>query len=272
MDLSTQQKTVFLETLWEFYAGHGRHDLPWRVTGVGGSLEAYNIMVSELMLQQTQVSRVIPKYHAFLGQFPTVQVLASAELGEVLRSWQGLGYNRRAKFLWQAAKMVDNLKHFPDTSVELVRLPGVGVNTAGAILAYAYNFPALFVETNVRTVYIYHFLQGRDDVHDSEITSLLAQTLDREQPREFYWALMDYGSYLKTVHGNPNRASKHYVKQSKFHGSRRQLRGQVIRLLGATRMSSAELQAVIPDERLTGVLEELLAEGLIGLKAGIYTL
>jgi len=272
MDLTTQAKQTFLETLWDFYGQHARNDLPWRQPEPNGSFDPYKIMVSELMLQQTQVTRVIPKYLAFIQQFPNAEALAAADLGEVLRAWQGLGYNRRAKFLWQAAQIVDNLKHFPDTAQELITLPGIGVNTAGAILAYAHNQPVVFVETNVRTVYIHHFFADRADIADKEIITLVEQTLDHENPREFYWALMDYGSHLKATIGNLNKASKHYAKQSTFHGSRRQVRGQVIRLLGNARLSLAELQAAVPDERLKMVLEDLVSEGLIRRRDGGYSL
>jgi A/G-specific adenine glycosylase len=271
MDLSQQQRDEFSETLWSFYSRAGR-DLPWRIPSLDGEFKPYEIMVSELMLQQTQVSRVMPKYHEFLARFPTVQVLADADLGEVLRMWQGLGYNRRAKFLWQAAQQVAVLGKFPDTLVELVKLPGIGINTAGAILAYAYNQPSLFIETNVRTVYIHQFFPDEHEVTDKQLLSLLEQTIDQEHPREFYWALMDYGSHLKATIGNPNRVSKHYTKQSKFDGSRRQLRGQVIRTLGADSYEIAELRSAIADERLDAVLEDLIVEGMVHVQDGMYTL
>lgn len=299
MKLSESQRAAFLEVLWEHYATAGRGSLPWRVPEADGSFDPYKIMVSELMLQQTQVSRVIPKYEAFLSSFPTVKVLASTSLGEVLRAWQGLGYNRRAKFLWQAAQIVDNLNYFPDTPEELVRLPGVGKNTAGAILAYAFNQPTLFVETNVRTVYIHHFFADKQEVDDKEILNVLRQTVPwgegkekpetlalqkpgamrktvglshGEPPREFYWALMDYGSHLKTKVGNVNKASKHYVKQSAFHGSRRQVRGHVLRVLQTGSKSVTELAQHIPDERLQTVLDELVTEHLIVQKHKRYSL
>jgi len=263
MDLTHHQQKQFLETLWNYYAEFGRFELPWRICEPDGRFDPYKIMVSELMLQQTQVGRVIPKYQEFLAEFPTVHNLAQAELGDVLRAWQGLGYNRRAKYLWQAAQIVDNLKHFPETVPELVKLPGVGVNTAGAIVAYAYNSPVVFIETNVRTVYIHHFFADRMGVADKEIIDLAAQTLNHEHPREFYWALMDYGSHLKTTIGNANKASKHYVKQSRFVGSRRQVRGQIIKLLGSVPQTLPVLQQVIQDERLPEVLSELVSEGLV---------
>lgn len=271
MELSRQQRSEFWETLWSFYTRQGRN-LSWRQPEPDGSFDPYKIMVSELMLQQTQVARVIPKYQAFLERFPDAPVLARAELGDVLRTWQGLGYNRRAKFLWQAAQVIAQLGIFPNTQDKLVKLPGIGPNTAGAILAYAYNQPAVFIETNVRSVYIHHFFQDKVDVSDKEILALLTQTLDREHPREFYWVLMDYGSHLKAMSGNPNRASKHYTKQSVFKGSRRQIRGSVIRALSGGTQTMAELTAIITDERLESILNDLVAEGLVQISRSGYSL
>src|ERR1700757_4849513 len=167
-------------------------DMLWR-----RDTRAYYVLVSELMLQQTQVDRVIPKFEAFVRAFPDEQKLADATLGDVLRLWQGLGYNRRAKFLHEAAKRIVELGSFPSDEAELMALPGVGKNTAGAIVAYAFNKPALFIETNVRAVYIHHFFASHELVDDRDIRELLEKTIDRKHPREFYWALMDYGNYLK---------------------------------------------------------------------------
>lgn len=269
--MTDDDKRLFLETLRDFYAQHGR-DLPWRIPEPNGSFNPYKIIVSELMLQQTQVIRVIPKYYDFLERFPTVQILAQSDLGDVLRAWQGLGYNRRAKFLHGAAKIICELGRFPDTFPGLVQLPGIGANTAGAILAYAYNQPALFVETNVRTVYIHHFFADESDISDKTILSLLEQTLDREHPREFYWALMDYGSHLKASVGNLSKASKHYAKQSQFSGSRRQVRGQIIRLLSRGGHTLDQLHAAVVDDRLEDVLQGLVAEGLVRLGGDSYSL
>lgn len=264
----------FSETLWDFYAKHGRHDLPWRQALPGGGFDPYAIMVSELMLQQTQVSRVIPKFEMFMQTFPTVQRLAAAPLAEVLIAWSGLGYNRRAKFLWQAAQLVcDEFDgQLPTTPKELVQLPGVGSNTAGAIVTYAFNQPVLFIETNIRTVYIHHFFHDATDVPDAAILELLEQTLDHEQPREFYWALMDYGSFLKQTVGNVSRYSRSYAKQSTFEGSRRQIRGQVLKLLAGGPQSPKALAQQLPDERLPAVLADLLTEGLIRQQSDQFTL
>lgn len=251
----------FQTAVWDYYHTHGRHDLPWRV----GELDPYHVLVSELMLQQTQVARVIPKYHEFLDQFPAVESLAAAQLGDVLRAWSGLGYNRRAKFLHQAAQIIMQKfgGKFPEDIAELTSLPGVGTNTAGAIKAYAFNQPVAFIETNIRTVYFHHFFLDRTEIPDKQVLELVGQTLDTVHPREWYWALMDYGAYLKRTVGALNHQSKTYTKQSKFEGSRRQVRGRILRALGEEPKTNTALAKLIPDERLESVLSELLAEGLV---------
>ena len=267
--ISRDEKDSFVEQVWTHYHQHGRHDLPWRQSDVNALFDPYEILVSELMLQQTQVARVIPKYNSFLQRFPTVEMLAQATLGEVLQAWQGLGYNRRAKYLWQTAQMVYTRGSFPKTQAELIKLPGVGVNTAGAILAYAFNEPTIFIETNIRTVYIHHFFKDQENVPDKAILELVAQTLDAEHPREYYGALMDYGTWLKT-HVRTNHQSKQYALQSKFEGSKRKIRGQVIRELTAKDMTKFELHAIIRDERLDSVLAELVNEEMIVKKHTKY--
>lgn len=271
MQLSEHEKQQFLETVWQYYNRAGRHDLPWRLPEPDEMFDPYKILVSELMLQQTQVSRVIPKYNAFIERFPTAESLASASLADVLVAWQGLGYNRRAKFLWQAAAILKAWGNFPTDAMEITKLPGVGSNTAGAVVAYAFNQPVVFVETNVRTVYIHHFARDDQNISDTFIRDLVGQTLDREQPREFYWAIMDYGSNLKTLVRN-NHQSKQYTKQSRFEGSRRQVRGAILRELGNVAQPFDMLRASISDDRLAAVLRELASEGLIHEKQGIYYL
>lgn len=264
MKLTETQVADFQQAVLAHYDQHARHSLPWRIPEADGSFDAYKIWVSELMLQQTQVGRVIPKYEAFLARFPTVQTLAAAELGEVLIAWQGLGYNRRAKFLWQAAQQV--VQHHggevPATLAELVSLPGIGHNTAGAILAYAFNQPVVFVETNIRTVYFHHFFNDETDISDKQLLPLIEQTMTTE-PRDFYWALMDYGSYLKKQGQGKIAKSKHYSKQSAFEGSARQLRGRVLRLLAGGPMPAAELAEILADTRSEQIIEQLKQEGFI---------
>lgn len=234
-------------------------DMPWREDTRG-----YYVLVSELMLQQTQVARVIPKFEAFIEAFPDEQALAAAPLAEVLTLWQGLGYNRRAKFLHEAVIAIAERGSFPDTYQELIKLPGVGKNTAGAILAYSFNQPSIFIETNIRTVYIHHYFADNFDVDDTMIVEELEATLDREHPREFYWALMDYGSHLKANGVRNNSSSRHYKKQSPLAGSVREVRGQIIRILTKGGMTEAELQQHITfDERYQVARDGLITDGLI---------
>lgn len=248
--------------------------MPWRLPTSDGTFNPYKIMVSELMLQQTQVPRVIPKYHEFVAKFPDAPSLAKASLGEVLKAWSGLGYNRRAKFLWQAAQhIVDGLDgKFPRTSEGLVVLPGVGKNTAGAIMAYAYNAPVVFIETNIRTVFIHHFFSGQTDVADKDIATKVAETLMANNAREWYWALMDYGTYIKQTVGNVSRVSKTYKKQSAFHGSKRQIRGLFIRELAKGPKTETMLLELAADDRAVTVLQELAAEHMIMYQNGEYKL
>jgi A/G-specific adenine glycosylase len=265
LEIDKTARREFQTEVWDYYHEYGRANLPWRRPEADGNFSAYKIIVSELMLQQTQVGRVIPKYQAFLERFPDVQSLAKAEQGDVLRAWSGLGYNRRAKFLHQAAKQVvdEYGGRFPNDNAALTNLPGIGHATGSAILAYAFNQPVSFIETNIRTVYIHHFFNDSTDISDKSLRPIIDQTVDREHPREWYWALMDYGTYLKRTVGNLNKLSITYNRQSRFEGSPRQIRGQVIRLLGVKPRRLTELHHEIDDERLDGVVTELVREGLV---------
>ncbi len=264
----------FIAAVWEYYRQHGRHALPWRLPEPDGSFDPYKILVSEVMLQQTQVPRVVPKYTEFLWRFPDIRTLGSAPLGDVLIAWQSLGYNRRAKYLWQAAQAT--IRQFggvlPNDQAALESLPGIGANTAGAIRAYAYNEPAVFIETNIRTAYINHFFSDQVHVPDHAIREVLVETLDTRHPREWYWALMDFGSHLKGTVGNASRASKSYTRQSPFDGSLRQIRGRVLALLSGGPKDVDDLLGGLADERSERVLRDLAAEGLIQKTAGKYRL
>lgn len=256
----------FRRLVLDWYQENGRHDLEWRL-----DLRPYSILVSEIMLQQTQVDRVRSKYREFMLTFPKESYLAAADLGTVLRYWQGLGYNRRAKHLWEATKQVVELGYFPETVEELRRLPGVGPYTAGAIAAFAYNQPVVMIETNVRTVLLHHFFPDEIGVDDVDLLPLLQENLDTEHPREWYWALMDYGSHLKSTVGNANTRSKQYVKQSKFIGSKRQMRGAILRALaeGAKTRSELDMQ-FIGSSHYRSAIEALVKEGMIQADDGRY--
>lgn len=235
--------------------------MPWRE-----DTRPYYVLVSELMLQQTQVSRVIPKFDAFIVRFPDETSLASASLAEVVQLWQGLGYNRRAKFLHLAAQMIVHEFEgvFPASVADILRLPGVGKNTAGAILAYAFNTPAVFVETNVRTVYIHHFFADNFSVTDKEIEELVEATIDRENPRRFYQNLMDYGTWLKASGVRNIAQSHHYRKQPPLKGSVREIRGQIVALLAGGELSETSLRQALPhDERYAVALAGLIRDGLV---------
>ncbi len=270
---SSRKQKQFQQTVWSFYEAQGRHHLPWRTT-----TNPYRILVSEIMLQQTQVDRVIPKYRAFMKLFPSVSVLAAAPLGDVLRAWQGLGYNRRAKLLWECAKVVKETPggRFPRTYEGLKALPGIGPYTAGAVMAFAYNEAVPLIETNVRTVYLHHFWpHDATDVTDTEILELVAATLPKENVRAWYAAIMDYGSYLKKTVGNHNVRTKSYTIQSTFKGSDRQIRGAILRALAITPLTRPALQkelSAFSDLRVDAQLEALVHEGMVTKVGHCYTL
>jgi A/G-specific adenine glycosylase len=233
--------------------------------------------VSEIMLQQTQVSRVNEKYKEFIAAFPTVEALARAPLSDVLRVWQGLGYNRRAKFLKQTAEVIMSAHagDFPQTIEKLSRLPGIGKATAAAVLTYAFNKPIPYLETNIRTILIFHFFPRKKKIHDKELFPLAEQLLDRKNPREWHWALMDYGTYVKKLRGNFSQRSSLYTKQSKFEGSRRQKRSRIIKILLLLKKASAQelvKQTGIDSTLLEELLRELEKEAMIERQNKFYQL
>lgn len=253
---TTGQIITFRKNVWRYYRQHGRK-MPWR-----DDHGFYAVLVSELMLQQTQVARVIPKFHEFMQRFPTLEKLAGAPLADVLIAWQGLGYNRRAKYLHEAARMIAQ-EGIPQSREALIALPGIGANTAGAIMAYAYNQPVVFVETNIRTVYIHEFFHGESGVDDKDIIEAVRQTLDTDRPREWYWALMDYGAHLKSRSLGSITSSRHYTKQAKFDGSLRQARGSIVRQLAKGPCGIEPLKSSIGghfDQAYHGLIRDGLVE------------
>lgn len=259
----------FQEIIWDHYRVHKR-SFPWRETH-----DPYRILVSEIMLQQTQTDRVVPKYEAFLQAFPTAQDLAKAPPAEVLRLWQGLGYNRRALNLQRAAQTVigEYGGVFPESPLELQRLPGLGPYTAGAVAAFAFNRPVAIIETNIRRIYLHFFFPDAEEVSDKDLMPLIEETVDQKNPREWYYALMDYGSQLPKKVANPNRRSKHYTVQSKFAGSIRQARGRILALLLETgRQSRDQLGAAtsLEPEKIDTALQGLLKDGLLTDTEGLY--
>ena len=264
-------------------------DLPWRRTH-----DPYGIWVSEVMLQQTQVARVDGRWQRWLARFPSIDALANAEVADVLEEWQGMGYNRRALSLRAAAQaMVDGGGEMPSDERELVALPGIGPATAAGIRAFAFDLPATYLETNVRAVFLHELFSDAEDVPDSALLPLVRETCPKDasnpddDPRTWYYALLDYGAHLKRTVPNPSRRSRSHVRQSRFEGSHRQKRAGVVRLLLEARqldggltpdqvidgLSQAEVAAgrEMPDPReVLGILDELAAEGFCSLERGTW--
>ncbi len=257
----TKNDTVFIQSVLTHYKLHGRHDLVWRK-----KISAYRILVSEIMLQQTQVSRVVPKFELWMKRYPTLSALSKASLTDILKLWQGLGYQRRAKALFEVAQTT---RVIPKAYEELLTLKGIGPYTASAVCAFAYNiFPEKLLETNIRTALIEAFHQSATKVHDG----LLYDDLNRlnHHPlvqsigaREWYYALMDYGAYLKTLRVSHNSKSAHYTKQTPYEGSARQFRAKVL-------FAITHREKLPHDERLESIISQLTKEGYIVKKGKGY--
>lgn len=267
--LSPESIREFQNTIYANYRESGR-SFPWRETN-----DPYCILVSEIMLQQTQTDRVVPKYLEWLDRFPTLKSLAEAPFQAVLERWIGLGYNRRARYLQEACKMIaqEYEGEFPHEANELERLPGIGKYTSAAVSTFAFGIPNAFIETNIRAVFLFFFFKDEIDVHDSDIMVAVDAAMDRADPRAWYYALMDYGASLKKTVVNPNRKSRHYTKQSRFSGSLREARGAIIRHLG--KRGDAELRSIaategLPVERIAEAAQSLVSEGMVAETDGIY--
>lgn len=271
----------FIRTVW--CEGERRHrDLPWRYID-----DPYAVLVSEIMLQQTQVARVEKFWRRFLELFPTIDALAAADVALVLESWQGLGYNRRALALKRTAEYCS--EHYagmlPEDRQDLLALPGIGPATAGGVEAFAFQRPTLYLETNVRTVFLHELFPGEEGVSDKQLEPLVIETCSKEDPRGWYYALLDYGAYLKSIMPNPSRRSKHYTRQSTFEGSKRQKRAELVRIVLANPDITLEQAKVYLDEfeaskgrgeveeaLFTTLVEELATEGFFTLDPATNTL
>lgn len=265
-------------------------DLPWRRTR-----DPYQVWVSEAMLQQTQTTRVDGRWQRWLQRFPTVMDLAAAEPADVLDEWQGLGYNRRALALHRAAKaLAEGGGTVPSDARELQALPGVGPATAAGIRAFAFDLHAVYLETNVRAVLLYELFPDRDDVADRELVGIVDATCPADasdpsdDPRTWYYALLDYGAHLKRTVPNPSRRSRSHVRQSRFEGSHRQKRAAALRVLLAHRTQGAagvdlgtvheELDAMereagrtpLGADEVRALLDELASEGFCRREGGLW--
>jgi len=269
--LSPEEIARFREAVYSHYRKHRRR-FPWRET-----TDPYCILVSEVMLQQTGVERVMVYYPPFISSFPGFSPLAEAPLADVLRAWKGLGYNRRALNLHKTARIVTS-EHggmLPAEEKDLLSLPGIGKATAASIRAFAYNMPSVFIETNIRRLFLHWFFPSGDRIPDSRILPLVRATLDRENPRDWYYALMDFGARLRSVVPDPNQRSAHYHRQAPFRGSDREIRGRIISVLlrsGCVDQSDLPAEVEAEGDRVRAICDRMAAEGLIIKEGGRFRL
>jgi A/G-specific adenine glycosylase len=267
---SAARLDAFRAEVWAHYRAE-RREMPWRDLD-----DPYAVLVSEVMLQQTQVARVMQRWPEWMAAFPTVSALAVAPLPAVLERWQGLGYNRRALALKRAAEIA--LERFggslPGDEALLRTLPGVGSTTAAAVVNYAFRLPSPFIETNVRAVFLHRFFADAEDVPDSALRPLVEATWDRADPRGWGYALMDYGVHLKRTLPNPSRRSRHHSRQSPFEGSKRQRRARLLReVLSEPGGESTDYASALglAQAEATALLEELAGEGLVAESGGRWS-
>ncbi len=261
---------AFIAFIMDFYRAHGR-GFVWRETS-----DPYHVLLSEMMLQQTQTSRVLPKYELFLSLWPTLEELAVSALDELLYHWKGLGYNRRALNLRKCA-IISNQWGWtlPREQEQLRSLPGVGKATAAAIGAFSFQERTIYLETNIRRVILSCFFPEEDQVKDKELEKVLENLILRvDDPKHWYYALMDYGVLLKYLLPNANIRSAHYAKQAKFKNSNRQIRGQLIHLLSETgakeKRDILTILSHFEEERVSYCLVQLQKEGFVEEKSEVY--
>ncbi len=313
MRTNPERLKIFQREIWSYHRKN-RREMPWRK-----DTRPYYVVVSEIMLQQTQVDRVRVKFASFVERFPDWKSLARASTREVLAEWSGLGYNRRGlylkriaeivvaderyKFLLETAALRTRIGGTPqtisskkssrtelrtlqssqrsrrDTCAELrsslLELPGIGPNTAGSILTFAFNLPIPFIETNIRSVFIHFFFKDtQKKIPDSELFPLIERTIDQKNSREWYYALMDYGSYLKKLHPNPSRRSAHHIRQSSFKGSNRELRSNILKIILEKKSSASSIAKRLSSswdrQKIEKNLADLRREGFIEKKGRVF--
>jgi len=271
MDFSPARYRKFNTVIYSAYEKEGRA-FPWREDP-----GAWGILVSEFMLQQTQTGRVLPYWTNWMKKWPSPKAQSNASLEEVLREWSGLGYNRRGRYLKESADIIvkDFKGQVPDSVEALLKLPGIGNYSAGAIVCFAYNKPVVFIETNIRSVLLHFFFNGREGISDKELLPIIEKAMDKKNPKKWYWALMDYGAALKKKNGNPNRQSAHYTRQSTFKGSFREIRGSIVRALirgGKSTVDELLNRMDVPAKRedLYKALQALTRESIVSENEGSY--
>ncbi len=263
----------FKKEIMKYYRQNGRHDLPWR-----HDTSPYSIVVSEIMLQQTQVARVIEFYNKWMKMWPSFCDLASAELHEVLKVWKGLGYNIRAIRLHKLSKEIIEKYNgvFPCNFEDINKLSGIGPYTAGAIMNFSYKKATSIIETNIRRVYIHHYFYNKQNIDDKVLCPVIMQTMNQANPQVWFWALMDYGSSLpKILKFNANRQSKHYTKQSKFQDSDRFFRSKILSTVVENKLISIEeIFSILGNdkERSSKIVNKMIKENILTDLGGKYVL
>ena len=266
--ISPEEIQRFRSVVLEHYH-RSRRSFAWRETR-----DPWHILVSEVMLQQTQTHRVAPKYDAWFQQFPDLASLAEAPLAAVYEAWKGLGYNNRALRLRTSARLCLELHggQVPENEAELLALPGIGRYTAKAIRCFAWNHDEAFLETNIRSALIFHFFADPHLlVKDKALEPVAAAVLERTDPRTWNYAMMDYGAWLKKVAPNPSRRSTTHTRQPAFEGSLRQARGSILRALAATGTGTVQEladRAGLAYPRAQAAVAALAAEGLVRYEGG----
>lgn len=266
---------AFREEIWNHYHQEGR-EFPFR--SPRHYQVPYRVVISEIMLQQTQATRVQGKYLEFLKKFPDFKSIERATQAEILEAWKGLGYNRRALALKKIARMIlhDHGGHVPREIDKLEEFPWIGPNTAASISTFAFNLPNVFIETNIRTVYLHFFFKNEKEVMDAEILPLVKQTLDTSNPREWYYALMDYGVFLKKRYKNKiAKRGKQYKRAASFTGSSRQARGKILRLVLQQPRSLDEITKHLGDEKpdsIPSILKDMIKEGFLSRDGEMYSI
>ena len=259
----------FAAFVLDFYDRYGRK-FPWRETD-----DVYRVLLSEMMLQQTQTGRVLEKYQEFLTLWPTLEDLAQAPFDQLLDHWRGLGYNRRALNLKRCAQASEAYGYtLPCDEKALLARPGIGPSTAAAIIAFSYHKPVIYLETNIRRVLLFAFHPEEEAVEDR----ILRDDLKRLLPlagdgKRWYYALMDYGVLLKHLVPNPNARSKGYHRQSRFEGSNRQVRGMLVHALSESGARDIQaLYGMLPfePERIDKALSDLVRDGLVSRLGRLY--
>jgi len=267
MNIPTKRMDEFQRFIFSWWKTN-RRDLPWRRTN-----DPYKILVSEVMLQQTQVLRVLPKYREFIERYPTVYDLAKASPGDVLRIWKGMGYNRRALYLYKTAQEVVRIYHgiFPKDEESLTKLPGLGIYTARAIMVSAYRQNVAMVDTNIRQIITHFFFRDKPQ-KPAVIQAAADQLVPVGKSWEWHQALMDFGSSkLKKIHPPMRRIGRTAEKKKSipFKESNRFYRGRIIDILRQDKIGEDQLITNLikkygkPRQFLQSIIGSLIKDGLV---------